>query len=74
MSTTPTHLYRTITASEAKKAGYNIDLTDPFGPGEYHLMANVIKDLQRHSIELALVTETEDPDQICVYRKTSSRA
>lgn len=64
--------YPTLTITQAKNAGYNVDLTDPYLPDEYHLMEGVIADMKRGKIDYALVTETEDPHAICVYRKTNS--
>ncbi len=63
--------YFTKTRKAAERESYK-PLTDPYLPGEYHLMERVIKDMRRGDIDYCLVNETDDKGAICVYRKTSS--
>lgn len=65
------HSYDTIPLKAAKAEGYK-PLTYPYKPQEYSLMDRVIRDMKRGPIDYVLVTESENLNDISVFRKTNS--
>jgi len=63
--------YATITAKEAKQRGYK-PLTYPFTKDEYPMLKKVVHDMEKDDLDYVLVTESDNPTSISVFRKTSS--
>ena len=68
----PYNRYFPRSKESAVKAGFTVDLTDPYNVGEYHMMERALDSLRKDDVEYALVNETEDKAAICIYRKTSA--
>lgn len=68
------HSYQTITLKAATKAKFR-PLYGPCGPGEYHLLDRAVRQLSKNgaNIDFEYVTESDDPDQVTVFRKSNSR-
>ncbi len=64
--------YHVISITAAQKRNMSA-LFGPCGPDEYHLIDRAVKQLTKDGsrISFAYVNETDNPDEITVFRKTS---